>query len=428
MHASTVITLVSALFLYSTHNYAVESSSKSEFPLIVDSESLTQAITPPSTLDKPSVPVNSPSDQISQLHQLRMKYEHISNTISWPKLSRGPLLSFGDNHPQIPKLREMLVQLGDLDQANCDDHTQLFDIELHEALLRFQERHGGKADGILGPATRRQLNVSPRQRADQILLNIHRLQAFQPEQERYIQVNIPDYRLHLFENGEKLLSMKTIVGKRKRKTPVFDTEIDRVVVNPSWHVPKSIAYKDILPVFAEDPDYLKKINLKVVTGWGEQKKFMTDEEIDLEKMYKGKVYQRLWEPPSDKNTLGKVKFLTSSHYSVYLHDTSAKRLFDESKRAFSSGCIRLEQPRKLADALLKMGKDWEQEEVSPLFSDQETVHIKLDKPVKLYVTYWTSWVDKNGQVHFRDDLYRRDRYELSQLKQQSSQELFTSSN
>ena len=410
-------------------------------PLTFAIESETLAFAPPSQLshhlqptDIETTPVDlseslahPPQNQLDTLHTEMMRMEALSMQMDWPRLNRSRLLSFGDYHAQVPLLREMLIHLGDLKETRDEMQSHLFDLELHHALVRFQKRHGAKADGILGPATRKQLNISPQKRAEQILLNIYRMNSFQPENDQYIQVNVPDYKLHLFDQGVETMTMKTIVGKRKRKTPIFATEINRVVVNPSWYVPKSIAYKDILPIYEEDPDYLDKKNLKVITGWGAQRKLIPDEEIDLERMYKGDTYQRLWEPPGEGNTLGKVKFLTNGPYSVYLHDTSAKRLFDEDKRAFSSGCIRVEQPKKLADALLKMSNQLPVSHVDDLFSKTETARVKLDKPIKLYVTYWTSWVDSDGILNFRDDLYRRDRYELSQLKNGSAQEIFITS-
>lgn len=366
--------------------------------------------------------------QVDRLHTSMLKLEQLGINTNWPQLNRARLLSFGDYHSQIPTLRKMLVHLGDLNESLDETQSKLFDLELHHALIRFQTRHGSKPDGILGPATRRQLNISPQARAEQILLNIYRMNNFQPESSQFIQVNVPDYKLHLIDQGIEQMSMKTIVGKRKRKTPIFSTEINRVVVNPSWYVPKSIAYKDIFPLYKDDPSYLDQKNLKVVTGWGAQRKVVPTEEIDMDKMYKGETYQRLWEPPGDGNTLGKVKFLTNGPYSVYLHDTSARNLFSEDKRAFSSGCIRVEQPKKLADALLRMSNQTQLPEVDELFASMDTNTVKLKNPIKLYVTYWTSWVDEDGNLNFRDDLYRRDRYELSQLKSGSTQEIFITSN
>ncbi|WP_415881407.1 L,D-transpeptidase family protein [Neptuniibacter sp. QD72_48] len=346
------------------------------------------------------------------------KYRALADTQQWKTIPRGPLLRFGDTHPHVPMIREKLITLGDLSSANCSSISDpLFDTELHEALERFQKRHGAKVDGIAGPETRRTLNVSLHKRADQLYVNILRLQQFQPNTDRYIQVNVPDFRLHLIEQGRSVLSMKTIVGKKKRKTPIFETEVNRIVINPSWHVPKSIAYRDIVPELEKDPSFLKKARLNLVTGWGNNKRIIAAEDIDYDKLYKGENYQRFWEAPSSSNTLGSVKFLTSGPYSVYLHDTSAKRLFNESKRAFSSGCIRVEQPRQLADQLMRMTQGWNSSKLDPLFEQEKTKHIRLLDPIPLHVTYWTAFIDQDGDLNFRHDLYKRDRYDLTRLEE-----------
>ena len=360
------------------------------------------------TLTDTNNPINKMLDAIN-------RYEHLAKTKDWPVLPSGPLLSFGDTHPQIPILREQLQLLGDYPVDDNCDTTDLFDIDLHDALIRFQQRHGRKVDGILGRNSRRLLNVSPQQRAEKLKLNVYRITQFENPAPPYIRVNIPEYNLRFFQQEQPTLTMKTIVGKRKRKTPIFNTEINRVVVNPSWHVPKSIAYKDIIPAWNNDPDYLKKINLKVVSGWGARQQQVPDSEVIPDNLYKGGNYQRFWEPPSDKNTLGKVKFLTTGPYAIYLHDTSAKRLFLQEKRSFSSGCIRLEQPRKLADALLAYSNRMEESDVTPIFNRMETKTLQLTRPVKLFTTYWTAWQDEDGTLHFRDDIYRRDTQDLVSL-------------
>lgn len=354
-------------------------------------------------------------NQTSGMLSEATRYEKLAKTTDWPVLPSGPLLSFGDSHPHIPILRKQLQLLGDYPvESNCDS-SDLFDVDLHDALTHFQQRHGRKVDGILGRNSRRLLNISPQQRAATLKLNVYRISQFESPQPPYIRVNIPEYNLRFVQGEQPTLTMKTIVGKRKRKTPIFTTEINRVVVNPSWHVPKSIAYKDILPAWQDDPDYLKKLNLKVVSGWGKQQQQIPDAEVNPDSLYQGDNYQRFWEPPSDKNTLGKVKFLTTGPYAIYLHDTSAKRLFLEEKRSFSSGCIRLEQPRKLADALLAYSNRLTEGDVSPIFNRSKTETIQLAKPVRLFTTYWTAWQDSNGTLHYRDDVYRRDKQDLITL-------------
>lgn len=353
--------------------------------------------------------------QIEELEKHKFLLEGLANENKWPPIPHVRLLSFGDQSDVVTIIRQRLIQLGDLTFPESTLSDKTFDFELRNALIHFQRRHGLKADGILGPATRRTLNVSPLTRINQITINIERLKAFTPESDRYILVNIPDYRLYLFERGRPVLEMKTIVGKKKRKTPVFETTINRIVVNPSWHVPKSIAFKDIVPELENNPDYLKKHNLLLVEGWGDNKKILTQAELDIERLYTGDNYQRFWEPPSNNGTLGSVKFLTSGPYSIYLHDTSAKRLFAEENRAFSSGCIRVEKPRQLADELMRMSNGWKSNQLEPLFKNEERHLINMPTAIPLYVNYHTAFIDENG-LNFRRDIYKRDLWEFAQYQ------------
>ena len=343
-------------------------------------------------------------------------YEKVDRSGHWEPLSDGPLLGLGDVHEQIVQLRGLLHLFGDIkEDASFFEPLELFDLELHEALLAFQKRHGAKVDGILGPQVRRLLSVPPRQRIEQLLININRQQEFQAiAGGRYLQVNVPEYRLRLYEQGEILLDMKTIIGRRSRQTPIFSSRVKTVVVNPSWSVPRSIAFKDILPRWNKDKTYLSKHNLQVLSGWGIPRVVVPEEQIDPEKMYRGAEYQRLWEPPGMKNTLGRIKFQVDSNNSIYLHDTKIRSLFESDQRAFSSGCIRLEKPRMLADALMQHSNRWAPEELDPLFDDVTTHNIRLDNPIELHVTYWTAWLDENHLLHFAEDLYRHDLIELAQ--------------
>ena len=148
---------------------------------------------------------------------------------------------------------------------------------------------------------------------------------------------------------------------------------------------------------------------------------VSTDQVDPDEMYQGAKYFRLWEPPGKRHTLGRIKFISRSQYAIYLHDTSARHLFNQPKRAFSSGCIRLEKARDLADALMMLASKPESPDLDPLFNTDETHKVALAEPMPLYVTYWTAWVDENGVLNFRDDLYRHDRVELAQSKREQKQ-------
>lgn len=380
------------------------------------------------------------SVKFAALEQAETFYLNLSQH-HWPQLPAGKLLKPGQQHPRIAILRQQLYLLGDLPLAATysnapQSHSyeerllnplrfdpQYYDQRLAQALLQFQQRHGIKTDAILGPQSRKALNMSPAFRAEQLALNRQRQQDFYTtDKQRYIQVNIPEYRLRLFDAGEQILEMKTIIGRKSRRTPVFDSQIQALVLNPSWNVPRSIAYKDILPRWQEDPEYLTRKNLRVLSGWGNHADQVPADQVDISKMYQGEDFQRLWEPPGEGNTLGRIKFVSRSQYSVYLHDTSAPKLFDKHNRALSSGCIRLEQARTLADAILQLNN---QADVSldSYLQTSDTRTLSLNQPVDLHITYWTAWLADDGTLNFRTDLYKRDRREIKENHRQSNQQL-----
>ena len=362
------------------------------------------------------------SQQFSELADAVRFYEEIERSGQWEPMPNGPLLSRGDAHEQVVQLRNQLYLLGDLtEDAAYLEPRELFDQALYEALIAFQKRHGAKADGVFGPQSRGLLSVPPRKRVNQLLININRQQQLQAiAGEHYLQVNIPEYRLRLYQQGSVLLDMKTIIGRRSRQTPIFSSAVKTMVVNPSWSVPKSIAYKDILPRWEKDKTYLKRHNLQVLAGWETPRVVVPEEQINTEKMYRGAEYQRLWEPPGKKNTLGRIKFQIDSKNSIYLHDTKTPSLFESDKRAFSSGCIRLEKPRVLADALIQFSNMSDPQALDPLFDDVKTHNIRLKQPMELHVTYWTAWLDENQILNFAEDLYHHDLVELAQLDSPAS--------
>lgn len=360
----------------------------------------------------------------SSLGDAVLFYEGLQYSGLWRRIDSGPLLKRGEFHRQVSLLRNQLLLLGDLSPiANAPLFSQQFDIDLEAALKSFQARHALKTDGILGPKTRDALNVPPWKRIDQLALNIHRQrQLVISPTESYVHVNLPEYRLRVYHQGDVLLEMKTIIGKRSRQTPVFSTTIRQLVVNPSWSVPKSIAFKDIIPRWQQDDTYLAKHNLQVLAGWDLPQSLVPENEINFNKLYRGENYQRFWEPPGENNTLGRVKFPLTSGNSIYLHDTRTKYLFDAEKRTFSSGCIRLEEPRSFANVLIDLSNQWQPELLDPLFDAQDTVFVRLENPIPVHITYWTAWLNKKGELYFSSDPYLRDGVDFAQLQELQQQE------
>ena len=326
----------------------------------------------------------------------------------WEAIDDGPLLRVGDRSSQIEALRRRLKLYGDYKlPLGRRVELALFDPELAQALGRFQRRHGLKPDGLLGPDTRRALNVLPAARAYQLLLNHERQLALRKRApQQYIQVNVPEFRLRVFRDHQPVMEMKAIVGRVSRQTPTLESEIKSLVVNPAWNVPRSIALKDILPKWQADAQYLDRHNMKIVSGWGNQKVWVDPQQTRPEQMYRGREYFRLYQLPGAKNALGQIKFDFPNPYAVYLHDTPSKSLFNKYQRAFSSGCVRLENPRRLAHYLL--GTQRLKQPLEVMLEKPATRRIRLAQPVGLYLTYWTAWLDPQRGVQFREDIYQQD--------------------
>jgi murein L,D-transpeptidase YcbB/YkuD len=253
-----------------------------------------------------------------------------------------------------------------------------------------KRQYGFIQDGIINAAFIEALNVPLKDRMRQMLINMERMRWLPPQPAgSYILVNIPDFKLNLFEGRQKIFDIKIIVGKTANRTIIFNGVLKYVVFSPYWNVPPSIVKNEILPALRRNPNYLRENNMER-TGYRDGLP---------------EIRQR----PGGDNSLGRVKFIFPNNYNIYLHDTPAKSLFQESKRTFSHGCIRLAEPRKLADYLLRHQREWTPGRITKaMHADQET-WVVLKEPVPVAVTYFTAWVSKDGLLNFRDDVYGHDR-------------------
>ncbi len=326
----------------------------------------------------------------------------------WPPVPDGPTLKQGASDDRVVRLRERLAVTDD--RISADSSSTEFDAALHEAVLRFQERHGLDTDGVVGPATRKALNVSARERVQQLLVNLERWRwlpgTLGP---RHVLVNIAAAELQLVENGEETLTMRVVTGRPYRQTPVFSDEISYLVFNPYWHVPHSIATRDQLPEIQKDRSYLDRLQLKVFQGWGTNAQPVDPSAIDWARLSQNHFPYRIRQEPGPHNALGRVKFMFPNRHNVYLHDTPSRGLFAKAERTFSSGCIRLERPIELAEHLLSDHPQWSPQRIQSVLktpSAEQSVPLRTRVPVHLQ--YWTAWADPDGTVHFRNDVYQRD--------------------
>ncbi len=287
----------------------------------------------------------------------------------------GPAL----NPESEPAVRAHLVALGDLPEPQAP---------LESGLRAFQVRHGLEPTGRLDKTTKAALRVPFAERARALELNLERWRWLPPSLgDRHLRVNIPDFGLQVVEGGRAVLAMKVVVGKTASQTPVMSDTMTTLVLNPYCNVPESIANNEIWPEQGKDPSYLQRHNMEVLTEGG---------------------VSRIRQLPGPGNALGAYKFVFPNHLNIYLHDTPADKLFQRTERDFSHGCVRVERPADLAEYLLRGNAEWPAERVADTLAAGREVHVPLTDPLPVYIVYFTAWVDGEGRVHFRDDVYGQD--------------------
>ncbi|HSW68950.1 MAG TPA: L,D-transpeptidase family protein [Gammaproteobacteria bacterium] len=325
----------------------------------------------------------------------------------WPTIPEtSKKLKIGVKNSAVIFLRERLKATRDLPEYyNRSDN--LFDKPLAQAVKGFQKRNGLKIDGIVGKMTLQELNVPASIRAKQIVINMQRWASLAHRLNgRFIMVNVPDYELYVYDNNEKILSMKIIVGKPESETPELQSQISRLVFNPYWNVPTKIAQNEIVKKVQEDPSYLDSNRLKILSN---EKNYEIDQDkVDWRAARENGFPYRFRQEPGLDNSLGVVKFEFQNSHDVYLHDTPVKELFNQDERALSHGCVRLENPLALVDFLMDGSPDWSEDYLQEIIASEKTKYVKAYRPTPILITYITAWVDENGAVNFRDDIYGKD--------------------
>ncbi|MGE0826647.1 MAG: murein L,D-transpeptidase [Candidatus Binatia bacterium] len=344
-----------------------------------------------------------------KLQEALAAYRMRARAGGWPVLPPGQTLHPGDQDERVPLLRARLDgahQPLSLSFA----HPEVFDEPLVQQVRYFQERHGLVVDGIVGPRTLAALNVPMGTRVRQLILNLERWRWFPRDLEQCaVIVNIAGFTLDVVEEGSEVLNMRIIVGKPYSRTPVFRSAINAVELNPAWHVPYSIATKELLPLIRRDPSYLTKHNMTVLQGSGANTQRVAPGAINWWALSRRYFPYRLRQEPGPQNALGRLKFHLPNPFSVYLHDTPTQALFAQSVRAFSHGCIRIEKPVELAAYALRDNSQWTRELLWEAIEHGVRETIPLHSPLPIYVGYWTAWVDGDGILQLREDLYGRDR-------------------
>lgn len=316
-------------------------------------------------------------------------------------------LKVNDSSATIAAIKQRLAYWGDL---KADSVTNIYDEATVNAVKNFQKRHGLHPDGVAGKQVALLLNITRNERREQVIANLERWRWFPYDfGERALLINIPTYRLAVLENGKDTVqTFKVVVGKPERKSPILDSRITNLVINPTWTVPPTIIKEDLTPAATKDRGYFANHNMKIYRGEDEVQPWeWKPEEFDKYSYVQG---------PGNHNSLGRIKFNFYNTFSVYLHDTNHRELFSKGYRALSSGCVRVQDPFKLAGYLLeKDNPDWNSKKLQEVTDAQETKNVYIQKSIRVHQLYWTAWMDKGG-LQFRDDIYSLDKILYDKLR------------
>lgn len=329
-------------------------------------------------------------------------YRGIAAAGGWEPVPDGPTLRRGVNDPRIVLLRRRLGATGDLPAAEARANSDIFDEAVAAALKRFQARHGLAADGIAGSRTLEDLNIPVEDRIEQIAAGLEaRRHNARYIGENALVVNIAAQELVLIDGGKEILTSRTIVGRVGWETPLLSSEIRSIEVNPAWAVPPRIAVEEILPqVRRHGPDYLRTRGYRVFDA---AMRPLDATKIDWDEIDDDTMPYYLRQDAGPGNALGRVKFLFPNDDDVYLHDTPGRALFERTDRALSHGCVRVEKAHALAVRLLRMGAGWRRADYERALARGETIRIRLDRPVPVYLVSIPVWVEEDGTIQFRAD-------------------------
>lgn len=340
-------------------------------------------------------------------------YQEMMAAGSWPTIGAGPKLEPNAMDPRIAELRNRLAATGELTGTAAAD-PELYDEALVEDVRRFQSRHGLATDGVVGFGTIDALNAPVEERLALMIFNLERLRREARHWERsHIAVNIPAAQLRLVQDGATAMALNVIVGRVDRPTPLIDSAIDRVEFNPFWTVPPRIARNDLLPKIRKDKHFLENHNFKVYASW-ESANEIDPNSIDWTSKAAGRV--RLRQDPGPENAMGPAKFLFPNKYDVYLHGTNKQSLFANTDRFLSSGCVRVPDPIGLAELILKDDPQWSPERIAAAVKSGRNQGLAPSPALPVHLIYLTAWVDDDGVMQFRKDIYGKDKPDIAIAK------------
>jgi murein L,D-transpeptidase YcbB/YkuD len=338
-------------------------------------------------------------------------YRDIAAAGGWPAVPEGPTLRLDDQDPRVVAIRRRLAASDDLPHS-ANTNSPVFDRELELAVKGFQARHALDNDGVVGKQSIAAMNVPVEIRVDQLRISLERLRWVNQEAvDTLVAVNIAGFRAFFYRDGELEWYTRAMVGKNYRKTPVFRGDIAYLEFNPTWTIPPGILRNDTLPAIKKNPNYLASKNIRVIDSNG---KFVDPSTVDWNQYSKGVPYT-LRQDPGPNNSLGTVKFIFPNQHFVFLHDTPHRELFSHPERAFSSGCVRIQNPLKLAELVLDDPVKYPRSELEAIVASRETQRVNLSPKMPVVIVYLTAGVEPGGKARFYKDVYNRDQKVLDAL-------------
>lgn len=357
-----------------------------------------------------NLPIFSP-ETIMYVEQAIGQYSGIVAQGGWPVVPATKKLQLGVSDPDVVVLRKRLMVSGDL--STTAGISESYDTYVDAAVKRFQARHGLPSDGVMGKYTYAAMNVSAQVRLGQLETNLVRLREMSGTlAPRYVMVNVPAAQIEAVENGRVVLRHTAIVGKIDRQTPLLNSKINEIIVNPYWNAPESIVRKDIIPLMRKDPEYLTKNNIRIIGPDGNE---IDPTAIDWNTEDAAKY--RLRQDPGSGNAMASVKINFPSPENVYMHDTPQQSLFSKLMRFDSSGCVRVQNVRDLVTWILRDTPGWDRQHFEATIKSGANTPVAVVNPVPVYFTYISAWSTGDGVAHFRDDIYGRDGVDELQISQ-----------
>lgn len=349
-----------------------------------------------------ALPPNGP--EYIRLMKEKMRLERVVANGGWGSGVKAKKLKPGDNSVAVVAMRNRLILMGYLDRSA----SRSFDATLQKAVQAFQLDHGLEADGVAGGATISEVNRSAEYRLKSVIVAMERerwLNLPDGRGDRHVLVNLTDFHARVVDDGKVTFKTRSVVGKNQhdRRSPEFSDTMEHMIINPTWNVPRSIATKEYLPMLQKNPNAVSY--LRLIDGSG---RVVNRSNVDFTQ-YSAKSFPfDIKQPPGNRNALGLVKFMFPNKHNIYLHDTPSKSLFARESRAFSHGCIRLQQPFDFAYTLLAVQEDHPKEFFHKRLKTGRETRVDLEKPISVHIIYRTAYTNAKGPVQYRRDVYGRD--------------------